>query len=188
MNSYAVPGTVTNAHDTANYPRDNGNTGWDAVGKTSLGGMAISEDESRLFVINLANRTLYALNPATGATLGSQATPTNLPLPSGTCAAGDARPFAVTWYHGSLYVGLVCSAESTRDGRYLHGFAIPTACMTAANIISRQTERPAGRRANPSWISTATATMTRAKLLSITTETDFITSATRATFAPMFTR
>ena len=40
LNTYAVPGTVTNAHDTANYPRDNGNIGWDAVGKTSLGGMA----------------------------------------------------------------------------------------------------------------------------------------------------
>lgn len=113
LNSYVVPGTATNAHDTANYPRDNGNTGWDAVGKTSLGGMAISEDESRLYVINLANRTLYALNPATGASLASQATPTNLPLPSGTCPANDARPFAVTWYHGSLYVGLVCSAESS---------------------------------------------------------------------------
>ena len=187
LNSYAVPGTVTNAHDTANYPRDNGNTGWDAVGKTSLGGMAISEDESRLFVINLANRTLYALNPATGASLGSQTTPTNLPLPSGTCAAGDARPFAVTWYHGSVYVGLVCSAESTATADTFTD-AIPTACMTAANIISRQTGRPAARRANHSSISTATATMTQAKLLSITTETDFITSATRAVFAPTFTR
>lgn len=112
-NTYAVPGTATNAHDTSNYPRDNGNTGWDGVGKTSLGGMALSEDESRLYVMNLANRTLYALNPATGGQIASQAAPTNLPLPSGTCAASDARPFAVNYYHGSLYVGLVCSAEST---------------------------------------------------------------------------
>lgn len=112
-NTYAAPGTVTNAHNTSDYPHDNGNTGWDAVGKTSLGGMALSEDETRLYVMNLANRTLYALNPATGTTLASQAAPTNLPLPSGTCPANDARPFAVNWYHGSLYVGLVCSAESS---------------------------------------------------------------------------
>lgn len=113
--TFTVPGTATNSHDTTNYPRDNGNIGWDAVGKTSLGGMAISEDETRLYVMNLANRTLYALNSTTGVQLASQAAPTNLPLPSGTCAANDARPFAVTYYRGSLYVGLVCSAESSAN-------------------------------------------------------------------------
>lgn len=112
-NSFTVPGTATNAHDTTNYPRDNGNTGWDGVGKTSLGGIALSEDESVLYVMNLADRTLYALNPSTGAQIAAQAAPTNLPVPSGTCNANDARPFAVNFYRGSLYVGLVCSAQST---------------------------------------------------------------------------
>ncbi|MBA3352564.1 MAG: carboxypeptidase regulatory-like domain-containing protein [Blastocatellia bacterium] len=110
---FTVPGTATNSHQAANYPRDNGNTGWNAVGTTSLGGMAISDDESRLYVVNLANRTLYALNPTTGAQLASQAAPTNLPLSPGTCAAADARPFAVTFHRGQLYVGLVCSAQSS---------------------------------------------------------------------------
>ncbi|MGC2236352.1 MAG: C25 family cysteine peptidase [Pyrinomonadaceae bacterium] len=115
-NAFTVPGTSTDAHDTTapiDWTRDNGNTGWDGVGKTSLGGMALSEDESVLYVMNLANRTLYALNPSNGTQIAAQAAPTNLPLPSGTCAAGDARPFAVSFYHGSLYVGMVCSAEST---------------------------------------------------------------------------
>ena len=112
-NAFTVPGTNTNAHDTANYPRDNGNTGWDAVGKTSIGGIALSEDETVLYAMNLANRTLYALNPTTGAQIAAQAAPTNLPVPSGTCNANDARPFAVNYYRGSLYVGLICSAQST---------------------------------------------------------------------------
>ena len=112
-NRFLVPGTVTNAHQIADYNRDNGNTGWDGVGKTSLGGLAMSEDETRLYVWNLANRTLYALNPTTGAQLASQAAPATLPLPSGSCAAADVRPFAVTMYRGQLYVGFVCSAEST---------------------------------------------------------------------------
>jgi SdrD B-like domain/Carboxypeptidase regulatory-like domain len=114
--AFTVPGTVTNAHDTTapiDWQRDNDNTGWDGVGKTSLGGMALSDDEATLYVMNLANRTLYALNPTTGAQIAAQAAPTNLPLPSGTCNANDARPFAVTFYHGALYVGMVCSAEST---------------------------------------------------------------------------
>jgi Peptidase family C25/SdrD B-like domain len=114
--SFAVPGTVTDAHDTVapiDWSRDNNNTGWDGVGKTSLGGIALSEDETVLYAMNLANRTLYALNPTTGAQIASQAAPTNLPVPSGTCAANDARPFAVTYYRGSVYVGMICSAEST---------------------------------------------------------------------------
>ncbi len=113
LNFFTVPGTATNSHQVANYPRDNGDTGWNAVGTTSLGGLAISDDESTLYAMNLANRTLYSLNPTTGAQIASQAVPTNLPLPSGTCAAADARPFAVTFHRGQLYVGLVCSAGSS---------------------------------------------------------------------------
>ncbi len=112
---FTVPGTATNSHDTTNYNRDNGNTGWDAVGKTSLGGMALSEDETKLYVWNLANRTLYALNATTGVQIASQAAPSSLPLPSGTCASSDIRPFAVTVYRGQLYVGFICSAESSSN-------------------------------------------------------------------------
>lgn len=112
---FTVPGTATNSHQTANYPRDNGNTGWNAVGTTSLGGLAISDDEATIYTINLANRTLYSLNSTSGVQVASQAVPTNLPLPSGTCAAADSRPFAVTYYRGLLYVGLVCSAQSTAN-------------------------------------------------------------------------
>lgn len=115
VNFFTVPGAATNSHDATNYPRDNNNTGWNAVGTTSLGGLAISEDESTLYVMNLENRTLYSMNATTGAVIASQAAPTNLPLPSGTCASADARPFAVTMYHGQLYVGMVCSAQSTAN-------------------------------------------------------------------------
>ncbi|MGH9946492.1 MAG: SdrD B-like domain-containing protein [Pyrinomonadaceae bacterium] len=115
VNFFTVPNATTNSHQTANYPRDNGNAGWDAVGTTSLGGMAISEDDSTLFVMNLQNRTLYSINASSGAVNTSQAAPTNLPLPAGTCPAADARPFAVTVYRGLLYVGLVCSAQSSAN-------------------------------------------------------------------------
>ncbi len=115
VNFFTVPGATTNSHQVANYDRDNGNIGWDAVGKTSLGGMAISEDDSTLYVMNLQNRTLYSLNASTGAVNASQAVPLSPPLPSGTCPAADVRPFAVTIYRGQLYVGMVCSAESSAN-------------------------------------------------------------------------
>lgn len=116
-NTWTVPGTATNAHNTADYNRDNNDTGWNGVGNTSLGGIALSEDESTLYVMNLANRTLYALNATTGVQTGSQAVPTNLTLPAplNTCNVNDVRPFALTMYHGQLYAGMMCDAHSTAN-------------------------------------------------------------------------
>lgn len=120
---FTVPNATVNSHDVNDYLRDNGDIAWDAVGKTSLGGMAISDDGTRLYVMNLENRTLYALNPDTGAVLASQAVPlTGHPTSTGTCAAGDVRPYAVEYYNGAVYVGIVCSAESTNNTADLFGY------------------------------------------------------------------
>jgi PKD repeat protein len=100
-------------HDRADPDRDNNNTSWDAVGKNSLGGLAVSEDEKRLYVMNLANRTLYELPldaAPTASNVRSRAVPTN---PPGCANPNDVRPFAVHVNGGQLYVGMVCSAEST---------------------------------------------------------------------------
>jgi uncharacterized membrane protein len=48
-----------------------------------------------------------------------------LPTPGGTalnCAAGDIRPFAVKYYRGQVYVGMVCSAESTNSASDLFAY------------------------------------------------------------------
>ncbi len=123
--TYTIPNATTNAHDTTtpiDYSRDNNDTGWDGVGKTSLGGIDISPDEKTLYVMNLQNRTLYAVNldPAAGtvgAVLTSQAVPTTgVPTTGGTAAtaaSGDVRPFAVRYYNGLLYIGIVTTGEST---------------------------------------------------------------------------
>jgi hypothetical protein len=125
--TFTVPGATTNSHQTNDYPNDNGNAGWDAVGKTSLGGIALADDESRLFVANLQTRRIYALNPTTGASFGNtvQMSTLTLPTPGGTnlnCAAGDIRPFAVKYYRGQVYVGMVCSGESTNTANDLFAY------------------------------------------------------------------
>ncbi|MDX2034803.1 MAG: SdrD B-like domain-containing protein [Blastocatellia bacterium] len=100
-------------HDPNDYDRDNGNATWDAVGKLSFGGLAVSEDETKLYAMNLATRQLMELPVNAAPTAGNirvKATPTN---PPGCANAGDVRPFAVTAYRNRLYVGMVCSGEST---------------------------------------------------------------------------
>ena len=111
-----------NAHNTSDYDRDNGNAAWDAVGKTGLGGLAISGDETKLYTVNLATRQLIEipLNAApTAANIKVKAVPTN---PPGSASANDVRPFAVTWYLGRLYVGLVNTAESTGNASQLMAY------------------------------------------------------------------
>ncbi len=93
--------------------------GWDAVGKNAIGDIDMGADESTLWVMNLANRTLYGINVGTPATPPTsindfEAFPVTLPASATACAAADVRPWAVEIHQGTVYVGVVCSAESTQ--------------------------------------------------------------------------
>ncbi|MEO0040899.1 MAG: hypothetical protein RL329_347, partial [Bacteroidota bacterium] len=147
--TFTVPNATANRHNTADYLVDNGNTAWDAVGKTSLGGMDLSDDEDSLFVMNLEDRMLYALNPTTGAVLGSVAMPTTLP---GCGAAGDARPFAVEYYKSRLYVGIICSGESnqaaTSVNAYVYEVNPTTMTIGASPAFQMDMDYPRGKANN----------------------------------------
>ena len=91
----------------------------DQVGKVSLGGMDLSDDGRYLFVANLYDRKLYRVDLQNGAApvvpTASNVTPfNNAPwLQAGfSCAHGVARPFAVKYFRGKIYVGVVCTGET----------------------------------------------------------------------------
>ncbi|MEQ0562305.1 SdrD B-like domain-containing protein [Amycolatopsis sp. NEAU-NG30] len=104
-----VPNTGTTAHAMQtdfDLPFVN------VVGKESLGAMRISEDGSTLFVVNLADRKLYTYD-ATAAT--ATAPKASYPIPDPGCpAAGDWRPGGLGVHDGVVFVGGVCSGESTQ--------------------------------------------------------------------------
>ena len=130
----AIFGTNTagpNLHDTIDegldglvddYDTDNGNLGWDAVGKTSLGGMATTPDGQFIFVMNLFDRQLYRI-PTSGVIDNATVQRVSIPLTNpdaGVIAslsftANDLRPFAVEYYRGKIYVGVVYSAETSQN-------------------------------------------------------------------------
>lgn len=100
--SFAAGTGVNTWHHDANS--------FDSVGKISLGDLDISDDDSTLFSVDLATRELLEI-PVVGPTAGA-VTRTAVPVPAGV-AADDVRPFAVKVHRGTVYVGLVNSAEST---------------------------------------------------------------------------
>jgi hypothetical protein len=100
-------------NNTANQANVGGDPlAFDAVGKIGLGDIDISEDGSKLWVVNLNLLTLNSIvidsdnNPSTAPT-AADVTTFNIPNPF---TAGTQRPFALKTYNGKVYVGLVSDA------------------------------------------------------------------------------
>ncbi|MTB50238.1 SdrD B-like domain-containing protein [Lewinella sp. W8] len=100
---------------------------YDAVGKVGLGGLSYDPENNVLWTINLADRRLYeiqlggtAVNPMPPVVGDISRWPAGGNLTGLTGLPGNAaarntniRPFAVQYYRGKVYVGLVSTAEST---------------------------------------------------------------------------
>ncbi|HNI44310.1 MAG TPA: SdrD B-like domain-containing protein, partial [Chitinophagales bacterium] len=88
---------------------------WWEVGKMSWGDIDISDDGTKLYAMNLYNRKLYEISTSNGAVLNSYPIPGitgGVPFTSPSGSSDDLRPFAVKYYQGKVYIGVVCSAES----------------------------------------------------------------------------
>ncbi|MDQ6526967.1 SdrD B-like domain-containing protein [Nocardioides sp. LHD-245] len=102
-----IPNAGSTAHGDIAGGRDDDY--YAAAGTEGLGGMAMSEDQSTLYVVNLNDRRLYAVD-ATGAT-GSITGSTAIAGPG--CVGGQWRPGTVTVRDGEVYVGGVCDASTS---------------------------------------------------------------------------
>jgi SdrD B-like domain/PKD-like domain len=121
--SLTTAGTDPRVTDGVALPSDptlpsNDVTAYSRVGKMSLGGATISDDDKTLYTINLATNELVkiditALN-ADGVTLPTAANCTKIALPAPCGVTGVFRPWAVKYWHGKLYIGGVCSAETSK--------------------------------------------------------------------------
>ena len=104
-----VPDAAVTEHGAVDLRKDEHFV--DVPGKESLGGIALTEDGKTLYAVSLATRSLVSFD-ATGATAKPDKT---VPIPAPECAVpNDWRPFAVAAHDAKLYVGGICSAESTK--------------------------------------------------------------------------
>lgn len=84
---------------------------YDAVGKRSLGGLDVSEDGNTMYVMNLFDRELVELD----ITSGSPVFVRTYKVPNPGCTGNNFRPWAVKCYGGKVYIGVVCSAETSQN-------------------------------------------------------------------------
>lgn len=77
------------------------------VGEVGLGDIDISDDQTKLYTVNLFTKKIIVVDIATKTVLDSIA------IPDPGCLGGVSRPFGLKVYKGKLYVGTVCDASST---------------------------------------------------------------------------
>ncbi|GGP89487.1 MSCRAMM family protein [Streptomyces melanogenes] len=105
-----VPNAGTTEHNMAIPTQDN--TFMPAVGKESLGDVEVSEDGKELYVVNLNDKKLYVYD-ATQKTAAAPKASYAIPDP-GCPSADDWRPYGLGVQDGTVYVGGVCSGQSTQ--------------------------------------------------------------------------
>ncbi|MEM7331106.1 MAG: SdrD B-like domain-containing protein [Chloroflexota bacterium] len=110
-------GANPHPNTTTNFGRDSAT--FDAVGKVGIGDIDISENDDMLYVLNLFDRQLYAvpISPIPTApistSIGVYPIPTALPGAGQGCPTTDVRPFGLGIQDGQIFVGMVCSGESS---------------------------------------------------------------------------
>ncbi|MEM6318926.1 MAG: SdrD B-like domain-containing protein [Bacteroidota bacterium] len=84
-----------------------------SVGKQGIGGLCMSEDGSKLYLVNLTENKLHSINLGNGQPTASDVRSFTLPNPG--CTGGSFRPFGVKMNNGKVYVGGVCDAETSQS-------------------------------------------------------------------------
>lgn len=88
------------------------------IGKKGLGAMTLSDDGRYLYTINLNTKELLKIDIRSSPTAAFNtsitcADITSYAIPNPACSNSDYRPFAASYYNGKVYVGVVCSAETS---------------------------------------------------------------------------
>ncbi|MFN8349576.1 MAG: T9SS type A sorting domain-containing protein [Spirosomataceae bacterium] len=111
---------------------------YEQIGKVSLGGIDFNDNGDTLFVMNLYDRTLYALHLPADGSRPTQANVQAYSLPTQSCRGGEVRPFAVKYYQGKVYIGTVCDAQTSQQAKHLTAtaFALNTATKQMEEVIS----------------------------------------------------
>ncbi|MCB9030648.1 MAG: hypothetical protein H6619_06310 [Deltaproteobacteria bacterium] len=82
-------------------------------GKIAFGDMDISDDEGTLYVVSLNDRKLYQLEIGVPAVTPTAAQVSSFEIPNPGCSNDDYRPWAVKFHRSEIYVGVVCTAETS---------------------------------------------------------------------------
>lgn len=107
--------------DPNELPADASQPSWDRdafaqIGKISLGDIDISADGKTLWAVNLKQRELVEINLTNTTVTAKHA------ITDPGCSNGEFRPWAVKVRDGKVWVGTVCSAETSQQAADLKAY------------------------------------------------------------------
>lgn len=107
--------------DPNELPADASQPSWDRdafaqIGKISLGDIDISADGKTLWAVNLKQRELVEINLTNTTVTAKHA------ITDPGCSNGEFRPWAVKVHDGKVWVGTVCSAETSQQAADLKAY------------------------------------------------------------------
>jgi SdrD B-like domain len=145
LSARGLPSTATSSSTDANV--------LGMVGKVGLGGMAIDPDGGRLWVMNLYEKKLVSIaigNPAAPGASITAANVTQFAVPNPGCTNGEYRPWAVTYYRGKIYVGVICDAGTVSGVQanlfaHVYEFNPATNTFNTTPIFSTTLNYPKGK-------------------------------------------
>lgn len=85
--------------------------------KVGIGGSQLSVYQDTLFLINLYDRKLYSFSvqkPLKAPANMAEAQTKSFQIPHPGCSNNEFVPWALKYYRGKLYVGVVCTAETSQ--------------------------------------------------------------------------
>lgn len=103
------------------------------VGKSSLGALVISDDDTMLYTVNLATKHVFSVSVPGGVVTDVGA------VPHPTCTNGTDRPFGLGFHDGKLYMGGVCDASSGTSANlsaYVYEWDTTTAFASASLVLA----------------------------------------------------
>jgi SdrD B-like domain len=117
--------------------------GFDYMGKIGIGSIDLSDDGKVLWGVNLYDKTIFSFkigNPIKAAAAVTSAGFASFPIPNPGCTNGIARPWAIEYYEGKIYVGVICSGETAGTQSnlfaYVYRFDPTTNTWDAAPVLS----------------------------------------------------
>ncbi len=110
---------------------------FDKIGKIGLGDIDISDDETKLYVVNLFQSKLYTIDIATKAIVSTGTIPSN-------CTGGNMRAFGLKYYRGNVYVGTVCDAFTSQAASDLTATVYKYDGTTFSSVLSFPLNYPKG--------------------------------------------
>ena len=91
------------------------------IGKNSIGALTSNESGERVFISNLNDRKIYSLYIGGDLQVPTKDSVRSYTIPNNCADPTDFRPWALKGYRGDIYVGTVCSGETSGDTAKLKG-------------------------------------------------------------------